>query len=49
VGPEGDFTEKEFKLAVDTAYIPFHLGESRLRTETAGVYITATISLLSAP
>jgi len=44
VGPEGDFTEEEVEVAMEAAYIPFHLGDSRLRTETAAVYITAAIS-----
>ena len=48
VGPEGDFTEGEVKTALDSGYIPFHLGDARLRTETAGVYICAVISLRSA-
>jgi 16S rRNA (uracil1498-N3)-methyltransferase len=46
VGPEGDFTEEEIEGALKSGFIPFHLGESRLRTETAGVYITAAIQLL---
>lgn len=46
VGPEGDFTETEVKRALECGYAPFHLGTSRLRTETAAVYITAAISLL---
>jgi len=45
VGPEGDFSREEVKMALDAGYIPFHLGNSRLRTETAGVYICAAISL----
>jgi len=48
VGPEGDFTEEEVNLAVRAGYMPFHLGNSRLRTETAGVYITAAAQILSA-
>ena len=44
VGPEGDFTEDEVFAALEAAYLPFHLGDSRLRTETAAVYITAAIS-----
>ena len=44
VGPEGDFTEEEESAALAEAYLPFHLGDSRLRTETAAVYITAAIS-----
>jgi 16S rRNA (uracil1498-N3)-methyltransferase len=46
VGPEGDFTEQEVELALGQDYKPFHLGESRLRTETAAVYITAALSVL---
>jgi 16S rRNA (uracil1498-N3)-methyltransferase len=37
VGPEGDFTTREIKLALQRSFIPVSLGESRLRTETAGV------------
>lgn len=47
VGPEGDFSEEEVNLALRTGFAPFHLGESRLRTETAGVYICTAISLLA--
>ena len=46
VGPEGDFTEKEVSGALEAGFAPFHLGSSRLRTETAAVYITAAISIL---
>ena len=45
VGPEGDFTEEELSAALDADYVPFHLGDSRLRTETAAIYITTAISL----
>lgn len=45
VGPEGDFTEEEVAEALGAGYSPFHLGDSRLRTETAALYITAAISL----
>lgn len=37
IGPEGDFSKKEIDLALQTDFIPVSLGESRLRTETAGV------------
>ena len=47
VGPEGDFTEEEVQASLDAGYIPFHLGTSRLRTETAGVYLCTAVSLLS--
>lgn len=45
VGPEGDFAEEEVAEALKAAYVPFHLGSSRLRTETAALYITNAISL----
>ena len=37
IGPEGDFSPAEAKLALEHGYIPVHLGASRLRTETAAV------------
>lgn len=37
IGPEGDFTEEEVKAAIQQSYIPVSLGETRLRTETAGL------------
>ena len=37
IGPEGDFTKEEVMLAVKHGYIPVSLGETRLRTETAGI------------
>jgi 16S rRNA U1498 N3-methylase RsmE len=38
----------EIKKATGAGFAPFHLGESRLRTETAAVYITTAVSLFSA-
>lgn len=37
IGPEGDFSEEEIKLAIENGFKPVHLGLSRLRTETAGI------------
>lgn len=37
IGPEGDFSESEIKLAVENNFIPVTLGETRLRTETAAI------------
>lgn len=37
IGPEGDFSDKEIKLALQNNYIPVSLGNTRLRTETAAV------------
>lgn len=37
IGPEGDFTKEEIEKALQHNFIPVSLGETRLRTETAGV------------
>ncbi|HEX2935362.1 MAG TPA: 16S rRNA (uracil(1498)-N(3))-methyltransferase [Bacteroidales bacterium] len=37
IGPEGDFTEEEVETGKHKGYIPITLGNSRLRTETAGI------------
>jgi 16S rRNA (uracil1498-N3)-methyltransferase len=46
IGPEGDFSKKEVDLALQQHFIPVSLGETRLRTETAGI-AAATILRLS--
>ena len=45
IGPEGDFSPNEIKLALKHQYIPVSLGASRLRTETAGIVAGYTIQL----
>ncbi len=45
IGPEGDFTPDEVKLAVENGFIPVSLGYNRLRTETAGVVACHTVNL----
>ncbi len=42
IGPEGDFTEKEVGLALENNFVPVALGDTRLRTETAGI-VAATL------
>ena len=37
IGPEGDFTKDEIESAERNGFSPIHLGNSRLRTETAGL------------
>ena len=37
IGPEGDFTPDEIDTALSQNFIPVSLGETRLRTETAGL------------
>jgi len=43
IGPEGDFSPEEARLALANGYIPVHLGASRLRTETAAVTAVAAV------
>lgn len=45
IGPEGDFTEPEIRMALEAGYSPVLLGETRLRTETAGVVGSAWLRL----
>jgi 16S rRNA (uracil1498-N3)-methyltransferase len=37
IGPEGDFTKEEVGEAIQQNFVPVTLGETRLRTETAGL------------
>lgn len=43
IGPEGDFSREEADAAVAAGYVPVHVGESRLRTETAAL---ASVSMV---
>jgi len=47
IGPEGDFSPQEITKALDKKYIPIFLGESRLRTETAGLVAVNIISFMN--
>ena len=44
IGPEGDFSAPEIELAMQHEFIPVILGETRLRTETAGVVAAVILS-----
>lgn len=44
IGPEGDFTPSEIDAAIQKGFIPVTLGDTRLRTETAG--IVAAVKLI---
>lgn len=46
IGPEGDFSPEEVQAAREAGYVPVTLGESRLRTETAGMMAVAAIHTL---
>ena len=45
IGPEGDFSEDEIKLAMNNGYESVSLGTSRLRTETAALSATMLAQL----
>ena len=47
IGPEGDFSSQEIEKALAKSHIPISLGESRLRTETAGLVAVNTISFIN--
>jgi len=47
IGPEGDFSSAEVDAATELGFIPISLGNSRLRTETAGVVACHTVNLLN--
>lgn len=43
IGPEGDFSKEEAEMALAAGFIPVHLGQSRLRTETAALTAAAAV------
>lgn len=45
IGPEGDFSKEEVEKALKNGYQPVSLGNSRLRTETAGVVACCTVAI----
>jgi 16S rRNA (uracil1498-N3)-methyltransferase len=47
IGPEGDFSSSEIASCIEKEIIPIHLGETRLRTETAGLVATQNIAFIN--
>lgn len=47
IGPEGDFSTKEIQKALDQGFKGVSLGDSRLRTETAGMVACHTLQLMN--
>ncbi|MFT3948602.1 MAG: RsmE family RNA methyltransferase [Agriterribacter sp.] len=45
IGPEGDFTEQEIALALQHNFKPVSLGNTRLRTETAGIAAAVLLAI----
>ena len=48
IGPEGDFTAAEIKMALDSGFQAVSLGRARLRTETAAIAACHIIELHNA-
>ena len=46
IGPEGDFSPEEVKMAMGKGYMPVTFGGSRLRLETAALYATVAAHVL---
>ncbi len=44
IGPEGDFSRREITSALERDFREISLGNARLRTETAGVYVCSMIN-----
>ncbi len=47
IGPEGDFSISEIEKAIQQNFIDISLGDSRLRTETAGMVATQMVSFIN--
>jgi 16S rRNA (uracil1498-N3)-methyltransferase len=47
IGPEGDFTTEEVDQALQQNYKTISLGNNRLRSETAGLYVCQAASILT--
>jgi len=47
IGPEGDFSLKETRMAYENGYLPVSLGKSRLRTETAAIVGCTIVNLIN--
>ena len=47
IGPEGDFTLDEIKLATDNNFKPVSLGDRRLRIETAAIMVLGVFNYVN--
>jgi 16S rRNA (uracil1498-N3)-methyltransferase len=47
VGPEGDFSQQEITNAIKSGFLPVSLGNSRFRTETAGLVVCIQLQLIN--
>jgi len=46
IGPEGDFTPDELKLAIKHGCVPVTLGDTVLKVETAAIAAVALVKFL---
>ena len=47
IGPEGDFSPEEIRMALDARFVPVTLGDNRLRTETAALVACDTFHIIN--
>lgn len=47
IGPEGDFSGEEIEVARENNFREISLGKRRLRTETAGVFVTTLFGIIN--
>jgi 16S rRNA (uracil1498-N3)-methyltransferase len=47
IGPEGDFTSEEISAARSNGFTEISLGENRLRTETAGLFVCNAFAIVT--
>ncbi|MBN1253509.1 MAG: 16S rRNA (uracil(1498)-N(3))-methyltransferase [Bacteroidales bacterium] len=47
IGPEGDFTLSEIEMAKSKGFEEISLGDTRLRTETAGIVAVNTVAIIN--
>lgn len=47
IGPEGDFSKEEIKMALEAGYEPVSLGDARLRTESAALAACTAFHVLN--
>jgi len=47
IGPEGDFSDTEVKMAIKKGFKAVKMGNERLRTETAALFATANIHFVN--
>ena len=47
IGPEGDFSPEEVELAKKNGFIPFTMGDSKFRVETAAIAAVSAVYFLA--